>query len=140
MSGITISREVAEKEVESWLDRMSFRKSKREKKEFKESVENLVDSMMDGLLSICEDGSLKYKLQYPVKDDEGNPVLSELTFGKRITIENFAKQIKISKAETSEEKSVVLISTLTGEPQGLITKTKMGDFTELGGMAAFFLA
>lgn len=134
-----INREVAEQEVKGWVKAKGFRASKVEKEDFQESIDLLIDSVMDGLLSVNEDNSLTYKLQYPIQDEDGNNVLESMTFNKRLTVGFFTNKMKSSKAKTQEEKTILMISELTGEPAGLIQKVQMADFTELGVIATFFL-
>jgi len=134
-----ITREVADQEVREWIESKGFRASKVEKEDFQESIDLLIDSVMDGLLVINDDNSLTYNLQYPIQDEDGNDVLKSMTFNKRLTVGFFTNKMKTSKAKTQEEKTILMISELTGEPAGLIQKVQMADFTELGVIATFFL-
>ena len=59
-----VSREVAEKDVQRWLEAKRVRQSK--KTLLADNIEVLVEEVMEGFISIDDDCNLTQKLRFPI--------------------------------------------------------------------------
>lgn len=130
-----VTREVAVKEVEEWLDYKRIRPGKREER--KDEIETLVDSIEAGEVIKGEDQVLKYTLMFPL---EGSGAKVEiLEFKPRLTGLDLEPILKGIKATDADGRLRAYISALTGQPMGVIKKLDTEDSTIPNTIALFFL-
>lgn len=61
-----ISREAAEAELTAWLDQKKVFQSVREGDAGKQNIEDMIGFIMEGVLEVNEDGTLKHNLIFPL--------------------------------------------------------------------------
>lgn len=120
-TGLTL--EMAEKEVQKWLDIKKVRPTKREK--LKESIDEMVDFFKDGVLCLKEDGCIEQKLFF----ETGNKVL--LTYKNRMSLKDL-------KEFTSDSHNIKVIAALTGELVGVIESLDSEDLGPGICISSFF--
>ena len=133
---IVISADVAEKEVLKWLDYKKYSTSKREDQ--KDSISIMENAICDGDLVLNKDNVFIQKLKFPIKDEDGKEVLSELKFVPRIPVIDIEKK---SKGMEANNYSVVraYICALTKINSGLVGRLDTEDHRVSQAIVSFFL-
>jgi hypothetical protein len=126
-----VSREVAEKDVERWLDFKRVKGLKREKN--KEAIESMIECVMDGTLVVDEECVITHNLLFPLGNDES---IRELKYAPRLTVGRISEYTKNSK--TNDERVCGYISALSGQANGIISKMETEDYSVVGNVVIFF--
>lgn len=124
-----ISKEVAQADVERWLDFKKVRASKREK--LSSQIDKLVEYVEDGIASIDENCVITQELTHPLEQ------VSKLTFKPRITVGELALYTK--SAGTIEEQMACIVQALTSQAKGVINNLDSEDLAFGNIVALFFL-
>ena len=128
-----VSRDLAEQDINKWLDDKRVRVRKRE--ENQETIESLIDAACDGALSYDEEKKiLKYKLSFPI-GEEGK--ITTLKFKLRISVGEMHKNL--NGAKTGDERVLAYMCALTGQNSGIIKKMDTADYSLASGIVIFFL-
>jgi hypothetical protein len=126
-------RELAEKEVNSWLDYKRVKPSKRE--DNKDSIDSLIDSFMDGSLSLNPDTSeITLKLNYPVTSNN----IDKLVFKPRLKVGEIHKRLANVKSTDGDARVMAYVSALTGQNTGVIADMDSGDYSIAQPIVIFF--
>jgi len=125
-----VSIEVAQADIERWLDGTKVMGSKRAKS--KADIELMTDAICDGLLIVNEDLTLTQNLLYPL---EG---VSSLTYKSRLSVEEPASRLKQFKADDIHGMVLAYVATLTSKPNALIGKVDRKDYSIATAIAGFF--
>lgn len=126
-----IAKEVAEKEVNAWLDYKKIKPKQRTASA--PMIEELVEAVMEGIISIDEKNVIKHKLSYPV-----DGLYSELTYKPRLTVgESLQSSVSIGSAFDSMILST--ISALTGKGTIELQKMDTEDYKISKSIAVFFM-
>lgn len=129
-----VSKEVAEKEVSSWLD---YKKISDKKKEgFKENIESMVDAICDGVLTLEADFTLTHHLKFPI---ESEVKTTELKYKPRLKMVDVHKQLAGVEAKNVDGRVVAYIAALTDKPKRVITELESEDYGIAQSVAVFFL-
>ena len=126
-----ISIEVAQAEIQKWLDGTKVMASKQAAS--KSDIELLTDAVCDGLLVVNEDLTLTQKLLYPL---EG---VTELTYKARLSVSDPASRLKEFKADDIHGMILAFVATLTQKPNALIKNIDRKDYRISTAVAGFFL-
>lgn len=129
-----VAREVAEKEINQWLDYKNIKEGKREA--FKDSIGRLVEAVMDGCLTLREDKVLVQSLGFPT---EGEAPVSELEYKPRIRVGAVQNHLKGVKADDADGRLVAYVAALTSKPKEVIKALDTEDFNISQAIAIFFL-
>lgn len=133
-----VTREIAEEDVNRWLDYRKTRQSYREKN--KDQIEQLIELVEDGLLSIDDECNMTLQLIEPLKDKEtGASVKNELTFKPRITQLEVTKHLKGTSAQDIDGRVLAYIAAATGTPKGYLNKLDVSDYNTAQSIVMFFL-
>lgn len=132
-----ISKEIAEKDFERWLDIKRFSQAKRESK--KEFEEEIIISIMSGDAVIDEKGKITYKLLFPIKTKEEKTTISQFEFKPRLIQREVKSALEGVKAADGDGRIVAYISALTGQAKALIGGLETIDFAFCQAMALYFL-
>lgn len=76
-----ISREQAESEITAWLDQKKVFQSTREGDAGKQNIEEMIGFVMQGILEVNDDGTLKHNLVFPLGDTSS---IRDLTYKQRL--------------------------------------------------------
>jgi len=128
-----ISKEQAEKEVNSWLDYKKVSPKKRET--LKGNIAYLVEAMMEGLLVLdSETFVFEHTLKFPVGETK------KLKYKPRLTIKEIQDRTQNIKISGPLEQSIAYISALTGQPSSIIKEMDSEDNTLADYLSFFFMA
>ena len=133
--GVSV-KEVAEKEVISWLDKKKVLKSEREDKE--ESIKLLIECVCEGILVLEDNFNWTHKLQYPLEAD-GKVTMQELTYLSRINDKLMEPNLKGIKMGDGDGRFNALIATLTKQPKAIIASLDTADKKIAMAIGIFFL-
>lgn len=125
-----ISIEVAQAEIQKWLDGTKVMASKQAAS--KSDIELLTDAVCDGLLVVNEDLTLTQKLLYPL---EG---VTELVYKSRLSVGDPASRLKEFKADDIHGMVLAYVATLTQKPNALIKNIDRKDYRISTAVAGFF--
>lgn len=131
-----IKKEVAEKEVNSWLDFKKIDPLQRE--EQKDQVKALVSFVENGNLILNEDFTFTHILKFPLGEDGKMPV-KELKYKARLKERELSSSLSNVKADDSEGRLMAHYQALTGEAKGIIAGLDKEDIKIARSIAVFFL-
>ena len=134
---IAVNRDVAEKDVERWLDYKRIGITKREN--MKDNVDILIDAVQDGQLVVNDDHTLKQLLVWPPENDEGEAHVTELTFIPRIHFSQIQPKLKGIKPGDTEGRLLGYAAALSNQPAGVLRKLDTVDLAITQAIAVFFL-
>jgi len=128
-----ISKEQAEKEVNSWLDYKKVSAKKRES--LKGNIAYLVDAMMEGSLILDPDTFVfEHTLKFPIGS------VKKLEYKPRLTLKEIQDRTQNIKTPGPIESSIAYISALTGQPSSLIKEMDSEDNSLADYLSFFFMA
>lgn len=129
-----VSKEVAEKEVLTWLE---FKKISDKKKEsFKENIEAIVDAICDGVLTLETDFTFTHHLKFPLDNEVKT---TELKYKPRLKMVDVHKQLVGVEAKNVDGRIVAYIAALSDKPKRVITELESEDYGVAQSVAVFFL-
>lgn len=137
MSKNPIAREVAEQEVQDWLD---FKKvNARKRQNYKENIETLVDSIVVGILTLNDDKSFVQKLNFPLGEEGKEATITTLTYKPRIKVQTVQVCLQGIKPADADGRVCGYISALTGTDRNIIKQLDTEDYSIGESIAIFFL-
>lgn len=129
-----VLREVAEQEVQSWLDYKKVSDSRREEKA--EQIKALVNAIADGQVILNED----YTLTQVLLSEVGVEVkIKELTFKARLSGAQIQTYLQGVKPTDIDGRLYGYIAALTGQPKEVVRNLDTEDLTVAQNIAFFFL-
>lgn len=129
-----VSREVAEKDVQRWLEAKRVRQTKRES--LKDYIESLILEVMEGFISIDDDCNLTQKLRFPIGLHEN---IKELNFKSRLKVLEINEFLKNVKQGDNDGRVLAYILAATEQPLGIIQSLDTEDLGVSQSIAVFFL-
>ena len=132
-----VTREVALKDFERWLNFKNIKGRKREDNENFEQI--IVDAIVDGQLTIGDNCHIKFILPEAITNKEGEEVLKELTFLPRIRVRDVNNKMKGVKADDGDGRVVAYISAITQQNTGIITNLFTEDYSVCQSIVMYFL-
>ena len=131
-----VALEVAQAEVNKWLD---YKKVSQEKREtYQNYISALVSGVQEGILSIDEENVITQKLIWPIKHQEGKGALESLSFRPRITVGAIHNHMNGVKADDADGRIKAYICALTNTPKALINALDTDDYGIPQAVAVFF--
>ena len=130
-----VTKEVAIKDIEKWLDKVGVAESERE--ENKTFIEKITNAIEDGRVFI-EDDFLKQILKFPIKDKDGNPVTKDLKYKTSLSLEEVHPKLQLVKATDAHGSMLAYVSALTGVSSGMLKKMNSQDYKISQAIAVFF--
>jgi hypothetical protein len=132
-----VTREVAEADVQSWLDYKKIFTQTREK--YKDHIDVLVDAVMNGALVLDKEKySFIHTLLFPfeVKDGEGT---TELKFRARANGNLLNEKMRGVKSDDADARLEAMIAALCDVPRGMIGKLDTADKRITVAIGIFFM-
>ncbi len=124
-----LSLELAQAEVEKWMNKKKVRQSVRESN--KDNIEILVEGFVDGFLSLNDEtNEITQKLIHPTE------ALKTLTFKPRLTASEKGRYL--SKANDVNSQIVALLAALSGQNSALIGGLDTDDIAVSRSLTSFF--
>jgi len=128
------TKEVAEQEVNKWLDYRDVTPGQRET--FKDSIKLLVEGVEKGVLSIDGEFLIKQKLKFKI--GEKVPV-TELEFKPRIRVGTIHGKSKEFESTDATGNLFGIITALTGQAIGIVKDMDQADYKYARAIAVFFM-
>lgn len=135
-SSSKITKEQAEKEIESWLNYKKIDPLQRE--EQKAQIDALVSFVQNGHLILNEDFTFTHILKFPLGEDGKIPV-KELKYQARLKERDLSYKLAQFKSDDSEGRLMAHYQALTGEAKGIIAGLDKEDIKIARSIAVFFL-
>lgn len=132
-----VEKKVAVADIEGWLEYKKIKPKKREERE--EQIELLISEVEAGNLTVEDGFNLKYQLEFPIQDKEGNVAVSELDFKPRMNSLDLSPYLKGVKPQDADGRLTAHVSALTGKGSGMIKKLDTEDKGVAEAIALFFL-
>lgn len=130
-----ISKEVATREVEGWLDFKKVSEVKREQK--KPFLDNLIGYVMEGTLVLKEDKTFVHTLKFEI--GEGSTSIKTLEYKPRINMQQVRAQLQGVKSEDGEARLAGYVAVLTSQNSGIMKALDTEDNSVAESIAVFFL-
>jgi hypothetical protein len=125
-----VSIEVAQADMERWLDGTKVMPSKRVAA--KVDIEMMTEAIQDGLLVVNEDLTITHKLLYPLE------AISELNYKSRLSVEEPKSRLQQFKSDDVHGMIHAYVATLTKQPLAVIGKLDRKDYRISTAIAGFF--
>jgi hypothetical protein len=129
-----VSREVAEADVQRWLEAKRVRQSK--KILLEGNVEVLIESVMEGFITIDENCNLTQVLRFPVGLHEN---IKQLNFKTRLQVLEVSPFLKKVEQGDGDGRVLAYILAATEQPLGIIQSLDTEDLGVSQSIAVFFL-
>jgi len=133
---MVVSLDVAQAEVEKWLDYKKVSQGKRDKQ--KAQIEVLVDAVCDGTLVLKEDLTWVHNLKFPVTLADKEE-LKTLSYKPRISQGEAHMHLQRFKADDVDGRVLAYVLALTKTPQDFIKRLDTEDSSIAQGIAIFFI-
>jgi len=138
-SGKKVDQESALKDFEKWIFIKKIRDQKRQENAKGKFEDVIVSSIAEGDLSIDENGYITQKLIFPIIDDNGNDILTELRFIPRIPVKLLNIKLKGVDASDADKRQVAYVSALTQVNMGILEKLDSEDSRISQAIVMYFL-
>jgi len=131
-----VSREVAEKEVEQWLDHKKISPKKRETQ--KEYVEVLIDAVSEGVLTLqSETHIFVHTLKFPPEGAE-DPIKT-LEYKPRLQYANVKGHLRGVASGDGDARFIAYMAALTSKPKLVFEKLDSEDMSVAQAITLFFV-
>ncbi len=135
MNTSKITREAAEAEVTSWLDKKKIFPETRDK--FKDHSELIVDAISNGALTLNpESFEFTHTLLFPIGENDG---ITEMKYKARLNDKQINQQMKGVKSDDVDGRVQALVAALTSQPRGIIERLDTADKRIATAIAVFFM-
>lgn len=132
-----VSREVAEADINKWLDANKVRKSVRVK--YADTINVMIEAVEDGMLLVLSDCSLQHVLMFPIETEDGNIVCRDLAYKLRFKVADLSAQLNQLNASNPVEVTQAYVCALTGQAKAIIGKMDIRDYKLAQCVASFFM-
>ena len=131
-----LSQDAAAAEVSKWLDNKGILPTTREI--VKEAIDGLIELVQYGICTIdLTSNKITQILKNPIRDDKGDPFVSELVFNPRLTLSEF-ESINNERNAIAQTKKIIAI--LTGKSELIIGKMDTSDYIKSTKFTTLFLS
>jgi hypothetical protein len=131
-----IKREVAEAEVESWLDKKKVFQETRDR--YKDHIEIMIEAIMNGVLFLNQDSfEWTHSLLFPLGDD-GKEQITELKYRCRVNEKLVLPHTRGLKSDDADGRFNALIAAVTSESKGVIVSLDSADKRIATSIGVFF--
>jgi hypothetical protein len=132
-----IDRETATQDFNRFVGKLKVKERKLKKLE--EEKEAVIELIEEGSAIVDESGILTYKLDFPVENDQGEAILSELKFrGARISVDDLEKNLQGNASDMQKARNTLAL--LTGSNAAYLKKMDGDDYTDImNSVVAFYL-
>lgn len=134
---ITLSPEMAQAEVQKWIEAKRPNKKTLEKAN-EEIIPQLEEAFLDGFLSLDENNRIVQKLQYPIKNSAGETTVTSLTYKLRLT----QGEINRLSEGTGGNPNLTLLAYVcaaASQSKNIINALDSEDFKLASNIALFFM-
>lgn len=130
-----VTREVAEKEVNDWLDYKKVGSQKRESN--KDQIDVLIDAICEGALVLKADTKeFVHTLKFAT---EGEQPITELTYKPRLSYSQVKGHLHNVKPSDADGRFIAYMAALTGKPKLVFEKLDSVDLSIAQSITLFFV-
>lgn len=129
-----VEKEIAQTDINSWLDYKRIDESKREDQ--KDAIKVLVNAVSEGTLIMNEDKTFTQKLKFP---PEGETPMLELIYKPRLKVATIHLHLNGVKSSDADGRLMAHVCALTGKPKAAIQALDTEDYSIASSIAVFFL-
>jgi len=139
---ITVTREVAEKDIEKFatafrLDPIKRKKLFSKNEEGNTIIDPAIELIEAGMVCVEEDGSITYSLLEPIVSDSGNVVLEKVSLKpKRIRL---SEAQSLEKLDSDFDRMLKILNILSGTEMSIMKKMSMDDVNYLSSLTLVFM-
>lgn len=130
----SVAREVAEKEINDWLDYKRISAAKKEAN--KDNIKDLISYVQFGTLEVNDDKSIKHNLEWPLGESSGDKVLN---YKPRLNGKMLKPHMSGVKATDVDGRLTAYIAALTGKLSAEIDLMDTVDMEVARNIAVFFI-
>ncbi|MBL4810410.1 MAG: hypothetical protein JKY43_10195 [Phycisphaerales bacterium] len=130
-----VSIDVAQSEINKWLDYKKVNEGKRESNS--NTIESLVSAVQVGKLRFDDTKkTLVQTLDFPLGKNQD---IKDLEYQSRIGVGKIHRHLKGLKSDDADGRLLAYVSALTNQPKGIIGEMDTEDYTVGQSIAIFFL-
>ena len=129
-----VSREVAQSEIDKWLDHKKISAKKREQQ--KDSIDSLVDAVVEGTLVLKEDFTLVHTLKFPT---DGESPIKTLEYKPRLKMDIVHAHLQNVKSTDADGRVAAYVAALTTKSKTIVKALDTEDYSVAQSIAVFFL-
>ena len=133
----TVDQETAIADFERWLTIKKIREQKRQENSKFEDV--IISAIVDGILTIDENGYITQKMSFTIEDSEKNPVSPELKYMPRIPMKLLNIKLKGVDSSDADKRQIAYMAALTQQNMGLLEKMDTEDHRVAQAIIMYFL-
>ncbi len=133
-----LSREVAEIEVEAWLDKKKVFQETRDK--YKDYVDIIVEAIMNGVLVLDDKGEFTQILLFPLGGKgEGESSIESIKYRLRVNDKQVSPHMRGVKADDADGRLQALIAAITSQSKSVISNFDSADKRIATAIGIFFM-
>lgn len=139
-----VSQEVAQKEIDSWLDFKKVKSEKRTEKDKAKQIKELVDLLCAGDLVLNPETfefthTLLFPIEPKVKSGESATKTAVLKYVPRVNVSKVQQHMTGVKGDDLHGMILAYGAAITGQPKGLLKELDSEDYRILQAVAVFFM-
>ncbi len=131
-----VTREVAQSELDSWLDKKKVFQSKRESHQ--DHLDLMVEAMCEGCLVLKEDGKFVQTLLTPVGTDDNS--IKTLEYQSRLNRKMVQPYLQGLKTNDGDGRVLAYLAALTGQPKNILNTLDSEDQRIADSIVVFFVS
>lgn len=130
-----VSRDSAEAEITQWLDGKKVFASTREGDAGKQNIEELIGFVMQGILEVNDDGTLKHNLVFPLGDTSS---IKELVYKQRLNDKMVSPYLKGVSPSDAFGVFLAYAAAATDQPKNILNALDSGTDRKVMQAIVFF--
>jgi|SRR6478609_1964830 len=131
-----ISREAAEAEFNAWLDQKKVFQSVREGDAGKQNIEDMIGFIMQGVIEVNDDGTLKHNLVFPL--GENSLAIRDLTYKQRLNDKMIQPYLKGVSPSDAFGVFLAYAAAATDQPKNILNALDSGTDRKVMQAIVFF--
>jgi hypothetical protein len=129
-----VSKEVATKEINSWLDALDYPTKARTDEEVKSWIETICESIQRGDLVFEDEHTIVQKLKHPLADG----ATREIKYDFRFEVGDYQTKMKNKSPNDAIEWNTAKLSLISSQVPAVFLKFKKYDYSVASKLALFF--
>jgi hypothetical protein len=134
-----VDPQTALQEFERWISIKRIRDQKRQENTKNKSEDLLVSAIVEGDISIDEDGYINHNLIFPLENADGSVILNKLRYMPRIPQKLLNIKLKGVEATDGDRRIIAYGAALTNQNMGLIEQMDTEDQRIMQAIVLYFL-
>lgn len=130
-----ISREAADAELTQWLNQKKVFQSVRDSDAGKQNIDDMIGFVMQGVIEINDDGTLKHNLIFPLGE---NLAVKELTYKQRLNDKMVQPYLKGVSPSDPFQIFIAYAAAATDQPKNILNALDSGTDKKVMQSIVFF--